>query len=102
MIQCETQIELCIIYYNLTVSCISYTRLRITSSVHCCDLSRVKTRSAVCTAGVRAGEAFQPAALPVWTGACRAGPGAATDRDPGENMVPESTLQDEEETGVGL
>ena len=61
-----------------------------------------KSRDWICRhAGVRAGASFQPAAIPVWTWARRAGAGAATHRDAGENLVPESTLQDEAEAGVG-
>jgi len=66
-----------------------------------CMIVEIKSLIDCFRAGVWAWTPLQPTALPVGTGARRTGAGAATDRDSGKNLVPESTLQDEAEAGAG-
>ena len=100
--------HLCRRYIRCTECHSSFTRFSFltSSSVTCVILTHDRWNKIAWlidwfSAGIWVGTPLQPAALPVGTRARRTSSGAAAHRDAGENLVPESTLQNEAEAGVG-
>lgn len=78
------------------------TRRRAEPHAHSGSEAEALARRLHAPAGARAGEEVQPPALPVRTGARAPGQRAAPHRDPGEDLVPEPTLQNQAEAAAGL